>query len=343
MKILINNIKTQNKTLNIGFVGLGWIGLNRMQALLSLPDIKGAAILEPNKENAEKALEIAHEAEVYNSYDELLNDPEIDAVVIATPSALHAEQAIQALEAKKAVFCQKPLGRNLKEVEKVIKAAQENNQLLGVDLSYRYTKAFQKIYKAIQQQEIGEIYAAELVFHNAYGPDKEWFYDYQKAGGGCVLDLGLHLVDLVLWSLNYPEVQNLKSHLFNQGEKIMENEEVVEDFASVMCSTEYQTSIHLQCSWNISAGRDAVIAAKFFGTKGGLAFKNINGSFYDFVAEKYIGTQTEKLVSPPDDWGGKAIKNWAESLQKGKKFDAEAAKEQIKLAKVLDRIYGRQH
>lgn len=342
MKTIIKNTKTAQKTLNLGFVGLGWIGLNRMKRLLSNPDVEGVAIVEPCEENLNQALKFAENAKVYKSFQDLLSNPNIDGIVIATPSALHAKQTIQALKAKKAVFCQKPLGRNLAEVKEIIQVAYENNQLLGVDLAYRYTKAFQQVYKIIKNEEIGEIFSVELKFHNAYGPDKDWFYDIEKSGGGCVLDLGIHLIYLVLWSLHISEIKNLQSDLFFKGRKIQKNQNVVEDFASINFSTNQNIKVNLQCSWNIFAGKDAEISAHFYGTKGGLAFKNLGGSFYDFSAEKYTGTKTEILISPPDNWSGKAAEVWAEKLLKGEKFNVVNAKEHLQLAEIIDRIYGRE-
>jgi len=61
-------------------------------------------------------------------------------------------------------------------------------------------------------------YLADLIFHNAYGPDKPWFYDRTLSGGGCVIDLGIHLVDLALWNLDFPKVMNVTSRLFAPGQ-----------------------------------------------------------------------------------------------------------------------------
>jgi hypothetical protein len=90
----------------------------------------------------------------------------------------------------------------------------------------------------------------------------------------------------------------------------------------------------------LAAGCEAVIEASFYGTKGGVAFKNINGSFYDFAGLRYWGTKTETLVSPPDDWGGKALINWIEKLAANSDYNREA-NEYLKSAEVLDKIYGR--
>lgn len=330
-----------SKELKLGFIGVGWIGRNRMKVLLQNPQVHAAVIAEPSEENASEAKKLAAEAEITTSADEIHENDELDGVVIATPSAMHAKQSIQALNSGKAVFCQKPLGRTAEEVRNVVSASRKNNKLLGVDMSYRYTTAFNAVYDEIKKGALGKIYAVDLVFHNAYGPDKEWFYDIKRSGGGCVMDLGIHLVDLALWSLDFPEVSKVNSNLYSNGEKLTSFEENVEDFAQISMLTETDTSINLQCSWHVSAGRDAVIEAKFYGTEGGVAFKNVDGSFYDFVAEKYHGTQTQVLASPPDEWSGRAGAVWAENWLRGQGFDKKTADELIKTSEVIDRIYGR--
>lgn len=297
-------------------------------------------VADTTAQNAEEALKSAPEARHVNSLEAIISEPEVDGVVIATPSAFHAEQSELALEAGKSVFCQKPLGRNAEETRRVVEAARRNNKLLGVDLSYRFTEAMQQVYKVVQSGELGQVYAIELVFHNAYGPDKAWFYEPKLSGGGCVIDLGVHLVDLALWAMNFPQVKEVHSQLFAKGKPIDMGEGKVEDYATASIELEGNTHIQLSCSWNLPAGQEAIISATFYGTQGGVALKNINGSFYDFVAERYYGTKTERLASPPDEWSGRAGVAWARRLAKGEGF-SEEAEEFVKVAEVLDKIYGR--
>jgi hypothetical protein len=96
----------------------------------------------------------------------------------------------------------------------------------------------------------------------------------------------------------------------------------------------------LSCSWNLQAGCEAVIEASFYGTSGGVALKNINGSFYDFVGLRYWGTKSETLVEPPDAWGGRALVNWIEKLSVNSDYNPDA-ENFIRSAEILDRIYGR--
>lgn len=333
----------QTKTVlpSLGFLGLGWIGRNRMEAIIRENCASVGCIAEPVASHAKQALEMAPSAFLAEGLDALIHNPNLQGIVIATPSAQHAAQAIKALEAGKAVFCQKPLGRTEGEVSAVVETAKRTNLLLGVDLSYRYTHAVQELYALIQQGELGEIFAANLIFHNAYGPDKPWFYDITQSGGGCVMDLGIHLVDLALWCLDFPEITSVKSSLYHKGMRLTSFEEHVEDYGVACLETEPGASINLQCSWNLSAGRDAIIEARFYGTRGGAAFRNINGSFYDFVAEKYEGTKTTLLSSHPDEWSGRAGVVWSKRLATGMRFDSVAAAEYLKTAAIIDRIYGR--
>jgi predicted dehydrogenase len=325
----------------VGFLGTGWIGRHRMKALVDSGAIEAAAICDPSSECAAEAARLAPGAAVLPSLGAML-DHGLDGLVIATPSALHCEQATAALKRGVAVFCQKPLGRNAAETSAAVEAARTADRLLGVDLSYRHTRATQAIAGLIRGGELGDIFAVDLAFHNAYGPDKPWFYDPALSGGGCVMDLGVHLVDLALWALDEGEVVAVSSRLHAGGEPLPRGgaADRVEDYAIATLDLACGATVRLACSWKLQAGCDAVIAAAFHGTEGGAALRNVDGSFYDFVAERHRGTARETLATPPDAWGGRAAADWVARLAAGEGFDP-AAERFGTVARVLDRIYGR--
>src|SRR5262252_8142631 len=103
--------------------------------------------------------------------------------------------------------------------------------------------------------KLGRIYAADLVFHNAYGPDKAWFYDTALSGGGCVMDLGVHLVDLALWVLDFPAVGEVSARLFAGGEPLNGRADRVEDYAVATLELESGAAVRIACSWRLHAGR----------------------------------------------------------------------------------------
>jgi predicted dehydrogenase len=310
-----------------------------MQALLDAGLVEPAALSDPSDAMAQAALELAPQAVLAADQAELLAH-DLDGLVIATPSALHAEQSIAALERGLAVFCQKPLGRTKAEVDAVVEAARKADRVLGVDLSYRYTTGMQQIYSLARSGALGEIFAADLVFHNAYGPDKPWFFDKSLSGGGCVMDLGVHLVDLALWVLGFPEVASVSSSLSKGGKPIAADSDEVEDFAFATITLATGAVVRVTTSWHVNAGRHAVIGADFYGTEGGASFNNVDGSFFDFAARHNRGTEATMLAEPPDDWSGRAATAWATSLAEGGRFDP-AAYEFSAVADVLDRIYAR--
>jgi predicted dehydrogenase len=302
----------------LGFLGVGWIGLQRLDAISQSGIAEIAAIADPAVDGA------------LGSLEELI-DAGVDGVVIATPSGLHAEQALAALDHGLAVFCQKPLALTAPDAQRVVDAARAADRLLAVDFSYREAEAAQRVREAVLSGTLGEVFAADLVFHNAYGADKPWFSDPTLAGGGCVVDLGIHLVDLALWTLGVQRMRSIATRLHG---------EPLEDYAAVQIELQSGTVLRLTCSWRLHAGRDCVLEASFHGTHGGASFRNVNGSFFDFVAERLHGTRTETLSTPPDDWGGRAAIDWTRRLAEGARFDP-TAEEYVEVHHVLDRIYGR--
>jgi predicted dehydrogenase len=333
------NSSASSRRPRLGFLGTGWIGRNRMERISESGLAEVALICDSSPTCVEETLKVVPQAEVARDFDELLQAG-LDGIVIATPSALHAEQSIEALEKGLAVFCQKPLGRTAAEVSSIVNVARRSNRLLGVDLSYRFTEGMRLVRDAISQGRIGKVFACDLVFHNAYGPDKPWFYDAKLSGGGCVMDLGVHLVDLSLWVMNFPEIKTVTSQLFAGGEPLPPGSSHVEDYATATLNFANDAVAQLACSWRLSAGCDAIIEASFYGTAGGLSFRNVNGSFYDFVAEEFRGTSRTVLTSPPDAWGGRAAVEWARQLGEQRPFNPEIC-QSIRVAKVLDAIYGR--
>ena len=322
----------------LGFLGVGWIGRNRLEAIARSGVAEIAAIADASHEAVAQAATVAPQALRASALEELL-EIGLDGLVIATPSALHAEQAIAALQSGIAVFCQKPLARNAVETKHVVAAACAADRLLGVDLSYRFITGMQYIADLVRNGDLGEVFAVNTIFHNAYGPHKAWFYDSRLAGGGCVMDLGIHLVDLVLWALDFPPVGEVASRLFAQGRPLGERADAVEDYATALLTLGNGAAVQLACSWRLPAGCDAVIALEFYGARGGAALRNVNGSFYDFVAERFQGTERETLSAQPQEWGGRAAVDWARRLATGEQFDPQAWR-LIEVAAALDAIYG---
>lgn len=325
----------------LGFVGLGWIGRNRLESVVQADVAEISALHDAHTSAAEEAQSLSPRAVLFSSFEELLRH-DLDGVVIATPNSFHAEQAIAALDQGVAVFCQKPLGRNASETRRIVEAARLADCFLGVDLSYRAIPAMQTVSSLVESGVLGKIFAVDVKFHNGYGPDKTWFHDYALAGGGCVLDLGSHLLDLALRPLGFPPIANVQSSLFSDGRRLERGAQQIEDYGVAMIETADDTVINLSCCWNLNVGCDADIAISFYGTQGGAALRNVGGSFYDFAATRFERTQSQALTTAGDSnwqWGGLATIDWIEKLSSDACFDPDAERF-VAVAEVIDAIYG---
>jgi predicted dehydrogenase len=319
----------------VAFVGLGWIGRHRMAAICAGGEVEPVGIADPSEASRDAAAEIAPGAARGTTLEDALA-LEPDGVVIATPSALHAGQTIAALRAGCAVFCQKPLGRTGSEARAAVDAARDADRLLMVDLSYRGTEALRAIRERIGRGDLGKVFAVDLTFHNAYGPDKDWFYDKARSGGGPLMDLGVHLVDMALWCLDFPDAEVVTADIYRQGARLGCDPEV-EDYA---CATLRLAGavVRIACSWRLHAGGDAIIEGHFHGTEGSAAFTNPGHGFYDFAAHLHRGAAREELAAPPDAWGGRMAELWAARLRKGARFDPEA-EHLVTISRLVERAY----
>jgi predicted dehydrogenase len=324
----------------LGFVGLGWIGRNRLASVVQADAAQIVAMQDAQVEAGVEAHNLVPGAVLFSSFADLLDD-NLEGVVIATPNRFHAEQAIAALESGIAVFCQKPLGRNAAETRRIVDAARRADRLLGVDLSYSAIPAMKTVSALVESGALGKVFAVDAKFHNGYGPDKPWFYDFSLSGGGCVLDLGSHLLDLALRPLGFPRINRVQSSLFAQGKLLKQGGREIEDYAVATIETGDDTVINLSCCWKLNMGREADIEIAFYGTQGGAALRNVDGSFYNFVAERFEGTQTERLSEPEDSnwqWGGLVTLDWIKQLAADGTFDPSAERF-VEIAEIIDSIY----
>jgi len=328
----------------LGFVGLGWIGVARLEAVDRAGLAEVAALCEAMPERLEETGRAHPGAELFADPEALLaraGDLRLDGIVIATPNALHAPQALAALDRGLAVFCQKPLALDTREARSMVDAARAAGRLLGVDYSYRFTQGGQALRQAVAAGELGRVFSVDAVFHNAYGPDKPWCFDPKLSGGGALMDLGVHLIDLAFWILGDPEVREVHGRAWRQGEPIAEGQ--VDDFASARITLEGGAAVSVVSvgvSWNAHAGQDCVFRLEAFGSGGGAEFRNVGGSFYDFELARFHGRSGEITARDTGDGLGRAILDWTKRLGEGNRFDPEIERS-LRVSEVVDAVYGR--
>jgi predicted dehydrogenase len=324
----------------VAFVGLGWIGVHRLQAL-DLADVDVAALVDSDPQRLMPLVPEHPQATIAHDIDELLMSADaagIDGVVIATPNGLHAQQALACLERGLPVFCQKPLATSLGDVEQVIAAARHADRLLGIDFCYRHVSGMADLRRRLREGELGKIVAVDLTFHNAYGPDKSWCRDRRLAGGGCLLDLGVHLLDLALWLQDMPQIERVRSRLFAQGEPVQGREGELEDLAYAEFIQANGAIVRLGCSWHAHIGQPAQIQVSLSGTRAGAVWRNVSGSFFDFELHLLQGDSRRRLGGAPDEWGPRSLTQWLRQLRASNRFDP-AAEQIMHSAALIDEVY----
>lgn len=207
--------------IRLGLIGLGYIGKIHLRHCQKLANAKLIAAADLSK----KALKTAKEEgikKLYTNYEQLLKDPEIDAVIIALPTHLHLRCAIETAENQKHILLEKPIARNATEAREIIAAAQKHSVKLMMGYPMRFAKELQQLKQKMNEGVLGDVEIAQAtyissdpLFHRAEGltlnPVPEWWFNKELTGGGALMDLGSHIINLLRWY--FGEITDIKSHL----------------------------------------------------------------------------------------------------------------------------------
>ncbi len=193
--------------IKVGIVGVGGIGKGvHLPAWMDNSKVEVVALCDIIQERAEKAAKEYGIKHIFTDYREFINFEDIDVIDICTPNYLHSTIAVKALEKGKHVFCEKPDAINVEEVLKMKKASEDFEKLLMVMRNNRFTASSQFLKNYIHQGNMGEIYAAKCGWVRRRGiPGKGgWFTTKEQSGGGPLIDLGVHMIDLAIWLMGNP-------------------------------------------------------------------------------------------------------------------------------------------
>ncbi len=279
------------KKIKIGIIGNGGICKGaHLREYLNDDRVEIVALCDIIEERAQFLKdEYFHEADVYTDYKELLKDESIDAVDICTPNYLHSIIAVDAFKAGKNVFCEKPDAINVTEVLKMKAAADEAGKLLMVMRNNRFTAPSQYAKKYIDDGKMGEIYCGRCGWQRRRGiPGKGgWFTTKAQSGGGPLIDLGVHMIDLAIWLMGNPTPVSVSANTYCKfadndtsdsvnsdfGDKNSEGTFDVEDLAMGMIRFDNGAVLQIEFSWasNIKAEHRFV---ELRGTKSGLTWDN---------------------------------------------------------------------
>jgi predicted dehydrogenase len=246
----------------IGVIGLGSVAqLIHLPNLMKLSSVEVTSVAEVNKSRLAAITDKFNIKEKYTDYNELLAKSDIQAVIIATPTGTHKEIAIAALKAKKDVLVEKPLARSVAEVKPIVESAKRNKKKLMVGLNLRYRPDAMILKSLINSDEIGEPNYIKASWVRRQSSREKWFTKKAESGGGVIIDLGILLLDLALWLLDYPAVQTVSAQSFNMNTKTVEDTSV----SFIRCKK--SALISLETSWSLLLDKDQ-FNITVYGSKG---------------------------------------------------------------------------
>ncbi|MBC6296902.1 Gfo/Idh/MocA family oxidoreductase [Listeria sp. FSL L7-1517] len=292
-------------SLKVGIIGCGGIANGKhMPSLLKAEKAEMVAFCDIVLEKAEAAAEVfgGTNASVYTNYQDLLQDKSIDVIHVCTPNISHAEISIAALEAGKHVMCEKPMAKTTEEARNMIKAAERTGKKLTIGYQNRFRKDSNYLHQICENKELGDIYYAKAkAIRRRAVPTWGVFLDEEAQGGGPLIDIGTHALDLTLWMMdNYKP----KYVVGNSYHKLSEKENAanawgswdpkkftVEDSAFGFITMENGATIVLEASWALNTLDVGEARTSLSGTEGGADMEDglrINGEAYSQMYEKKI-------------------------------------------------------
>ena len=186
--------------IRFGIIGSGVISQVHALALEEIEEAVPAGVFAPNRDRAE-AFAARHNMKAYPSYEAMLADGEIDAICICSPSGLHADQAVQALEAGKHVVLEKPMALTVAQGQRICRAAEDSQHLLTVISQHRFHKDVQRVKALIDAGAFGQLVLCDLNMKYwrdpSYYAASRWRGTWEMDGGGALMNQGIHGVDLM--------------------------------------------------------------------------------------------------------------------------------------------------
>lgn len=338
--------------LKVGMIGTGMISDTHLRAYAANPGVELHAVCDLNEQRArDKAAKygIPH---VYTDYRAMLADPLLDAVSVCTWNCFHAEMSIAALDAGKHALVIKPLCMNVEEALAIERATKRSGKVLQVGYVRRFGTNAIVAKKFIDEGELGPIYYAKASCLRRLGNPGGWFADKDKSGGGPLIDLGVHVIDLCWYLMGKPKVKSVSGNTYvklgnrsnvrnfqtYRSSDFDPARNTVEDLANAIIRFENGASLVVDVSFSLHAKKDE-LAVKLFGEKGGLELE----PELSLVAEKHdtilnVSPQMTSLTFDPNNGFQNEIDHFVDACL-GRCETISPVEDGVEMMKILCGIY----
>jgi predicted dehydrogenase len=297
-------------SMRAGVIGAGFISVrSHVPGYRSVPGVEVVAICDVNEQRAQqtaKDLQIPH---YYTDYREMLKES-LDLVSVCSPNALHAQMTIDALQSGAHVLCEKPMALTFADALAMIGTSQRMNKSLTVGFHNRYRPDMMAMHETIQSGKLGEIYHAKasLLRRSGIPGYGSWFTNKDLAGGGAMMDIGCHILDLALWLLGHPKPVSVAGATYakfgplGKGLGTWGSDHYpkgarcdVDDLATAFVRFEGGLTLAVEASWALH-GTDGQ-RIQVFGTTGGVEFND--KLFGKEAPVRYFGEDNDALTEAP--------------------------------------------
>jgi predicted dehydrogenase len=347
------------RPLRVGVIGLGFAGRVALEGYKALDDVDVVALAGLE---ADRLAELGKEHEVpylYERWQELLDRDDLDAVSVATPTHLHAPISIAALEGGRHVLCEKPLARTGDEAQRIVETAIKAGRVLNVCFNHRRRADVTVLKSHIDTGAIGRIYYAKTHWMRRNGIPGlgSWFTNREMAGGGPLIDLGVHMLDMALYLLDEPKVLSVSASTFAElgprglggspwaTKLAVGSAYEVEDLATAFLRLEGGGVLHLETSWATFREAGDHFGVTLYGTDGGaeIAVPNYatEGTLRIFADVGEVPAEVRPEVRRPRRGGGHAsvVRDFVATIRGGD-WSAHVGRDGLARARIIDACYA---
>lgn len=340
--------------LKIGIIGAGSISLEHLNAYAKNSDCKVVAIADLNTELAKKRAKEFGIEKVYTDYTDLLNDPEIEAVSVVTPTFTHKKIVTDSLLKGKDVLCEKPPALNAAEVEEMAEAAKKSGKLLMFALVCRFRSQTQFLKEFVDSGKMGKIINATSFRIRRCDSTGGWFINKSKSGGGPLIDTNIHEIDSLMYIMGYPKPKSILGFTSDAGKDLPSKikgynkgwvsadtntyERDVENVANAFVTFENGACMHITTSSILHSVSDGTYI-EICGEKAGAKLETLIGGLKLTMldsAEGYFRESTP-LIDSLDTYG-EEINHFVDCVVNGKECICKLD-EAVSLMKLIDGIY----
>lgn len=269
----------------IAVIGLGGIAqLVHLPLLSKIDSVELVAVSEVSKSRLKLVGDKFNVKKQFSDFKKMLDEIEVDAVVISTPTNTHKDIAVECLNRKIHVLIEKPIALNFAEAKEIDDAAKKNKCNAMVGMNSRFRPDTMLLKSLINSGELGEIFYIRCGWVRKQSSQQKWFNKKNLAGGGVVLDLGIVLLDTALWLLDYPKIKSVSSQNFHH------NQNSIEDSSVGFVKFSNSAVLNYEVSWSLHEETDKFKLAAY-GKEGTghlnplKAYKNIASSTIDLTTQ----------------------------------------------------------